>query len=295
MERTQPVYITNVPKEVFIEQYDNCDDKGEDWQDLELFWGVEKQRLQDIDARLKPLSSSLEEHFLSGNFLKEPEPEENLKNDLKTKTVKGEDIADIPTIYKAEGFKPRELIVIGTYVDKDIIPGFRYKVRKNLSDEYLFGGKAKYVEGVGLGYGKRITFESDTSRETNNFFWSDSRSQGYGFTFQAISDTDTFNILDTKTGNLIGRVLITNPALEDDHVLSTTIGELGYVEKEVAVKFSCIAILSDTANKQSLFVDDVKVRGKAIVVRESASSKAKITQIFLKDFIVDSCLLVPEE
>ncbi|KFM74707.1 hypothetical protein X975_11707, partial [Stegodyphus mimosarum] len=56
--------------------------------------------------------------------------------------VRGGDIGDIPTCYDLKGFKAGELIVKGTYVDPNIIPGFKYKVRKNLTDEYLFGGKA---------------------------------------------------------------------------------------------------------------------------------------------------------
>lgn len=183
----------------------------------------------------------------------------------------------------------------GTYVDKDIIPGFRYKVRKNLSEEYLFGGEAKHLESIGTGYGKRITFEGETLNENENYFWSDSSVNGYGFTFQAISNEDVLNILDTKTGRLSGRILINNPSLKTDVILSTSIGERGYVEKEVEVYFSCDVILNDITNHQNLFVENTAVRGKAIVVRENLSSKAKIQQIFLNDFILDSCLLVPEE
>lgn len=183
----------------------------------------------------------------------------------------------------------------GTYADKDIIPGFMYKVRKNMTDDYLFEGKAKYLESIGLGYGKRITFEGDTLNENENFFWSDSRIHGYGFLLQTIRNEDTFHILDTKTGQKVGRVLINNPALKDDEVITTTVGEKGYIEKEVNVQFTCDVILIDYSNNQNIFIEDVSVQGKAIVVRENMFSKAKINQIFLNDFVLDACLLVPED
>lgn len=146
-----------------------------------------------------------------------------------------------------------------------------------------------------MGYGKRLTFQGDSLNENTNYFWSDSAVNGYGFTFQAIGHENAFNIFDTKTGQVIGRVLINNPSIVDDAVLSTAVGERGYIEKEVKVQFSCDVILYDDTNNQNMFVEDVSVLGKAVVVRESLASKAKVNQIFLEDFVVDSCLLLPED
>lgn len=293
--RSQPMLISNGVNETFNDQCCYDDNCGE-WQDLEQFWGDEKQRLQDLDGQAKQLSSSLEEHLLHDDFLKEPGKESSLDDErYNGKIVKGEDVSDIPTTYIAKGFKSHELIVIGTYVHNDIIPGFLYKVRKNLTDEYLFEGSAKYLESIGLGYGKRLTFEGETLNENENYFWSDSSVHGYGFTFQAVRNEDIFSIFDTKTGQVIGRVIINDPSLTEDTVLATTVGELGYVEKEVEVHFSCDVILNDRTNGQNLFVQNIPVRGKAIVIRESSFSKAKANQIFLDEFIIDSCLLVPEE
>lgn len=167
-------------------------------------------------------------------------------------------------------------------------------MRKNFTNEYLFDGEAKYLESIGLGYGKRITFEGETLNENNNYFWSDSHAHGYGFILETISHEDIYNIFDTKTGEVIGRVLINDTSLTDDVTTSTTVGELGYVEKEVQVHFNCDVMLNDPTNDQNLFIEGVPVKGKAIVVRENLYSKAKINQIFLEDFIRDSSLLIPE-
>jgi hypothetical protein len=312
--RSQPVFISNGVNEIFTEC--SFDDNCGEWQDLEQFWGEEKHRLQDVDVQVKQLSSSLEEHLLHDNFLNEPELKNNLVewtnlgrflDEFETKTIRGNDVTDVLTAYVSKGYKPRELIsigrgfrpyeliAIGTYVDKDIIPGFRYKVRKNLTEEYLFGGEARHLESVGLGYGKRITFEGDTLNGNENYFWSDSAVDGYGFTFQSVSNKDNFNIVETNTNQMMGRIIVNNPSLKEDTVLSTVTGERGYIEKEIEVQFSCDVILSDKANRQNLFVDDVPVRGKATVARESSNSKAKINQIVPDEFLLESCIFVAEE
>lgn len=69
--RTEPVLIEDVLNEIYIDECSFDDNFGE-WQDLEQFWGEEKQRLKDIDVQVAQLSSSLEKHLLHDNFLDEP-------------------------------------------------------------------------------------------------------------------------------------------------------------------------------------------------------------------------------
>ena len=69
--RSEPVLIENGLNEIYIDQCSFDDNCGE-WQDLEQFWGEEKQRLKDFDVQVVQLSSSLEEHLLYDNFLDEP-------------------------------------------------------------------------------------------------------------------------------------------------------------------------------------------------------------------------------
>lgn len=294
---SEPICIAHAATESYTEQCSLDDTTGE-WQDLEQYWGEEKHRLQDFDGQIKPLSSSLEDHLLHDDFLNEPttKHEEELYTKSEcTKIVKGEDTKDIPTTYVAAGFKPQELVAIGTYVDKSIIQGFRYKVRKNLSTEYVFGAKALHLENIGQGYGKRLTFEGETLNENNNYFWSDSHLNGYGFTLQVLGENEVFNIINAKTNQEIGRIVVNNPSLSDDSEISTTVHEKGNVQKEVQIHFSCDVILKDSLTGQNIFIEDIDTRGTAVVTRNGIFTKAKVQAIAVYDFIYDNCYLVPEE
>ena len=104
-------------------------------------------------------------------------------------TIHGSKIGDIPTQYSVPLLKPYELPAVGTYVDKNIIPGFEYRVRLNGTNEYLFDGEALCLQSIGQGYGKRLTFESDDLLENPNFVWSDSNHEdGFGFSIQVIKE-----------------------------------------------------------------------------------------------------------
>lgn len=73
------------------------------------------------------------------------------------------------------------LLSTGTYVDPRILPGFKYIVRRLDSVTPLFDGRALKLVSVGVGYGKRISFEPDEGclNDPRNYFWSDSASQGF--------------------------------------------------------------------------------------------------------------------
>ncbi len=78
------MYISNVVNEIFTEQQEKPE--VEEWQDLEFFWGLEKQRIQE---GAKTLSSSLEELFSQENFLEEPQTED----DFKVRHIQGRSVA----------------------------------------------------------------------------------------------------------------------------------------------------------------------------------------------------------
>ncbi|CAL1277062.1 unnamed protein product [Larinioides sclopetarius] len=295
---TEAMCISANVVDVFPEQC-SLEEGGGQWHKLEEFWGDEKQRLQDFDMQARPLSNSLEKHLLYDDYIMEPSPTEALKESYsKNETfqiVKGEDIKDIPTSYVIGGFETHELIAVGTYVDKNILPGFQYKVRKNLSEEYLFNGQARFLEAIGLGYGKRLTFQGDSLNENDNYFWSDSRLHGYGFTFQAIAPNTVFRILDTSCGQDIGRIIVNNPAISPDIEIGTVIENGGRIEKRVEVHFSCDVVFSNNCTQQTVLVEDVSVKGEATVIRDGASTKARVAKIVLQDFIQDNCYMLPEE
>ncbi|KAG8196787.1 hypothetical protein JTE90_014519 [Oedothorax gibbosus] len=283
MPHSEPVCITSAAKnEFFLEQQCSIEEQ-EEFHELEQFWDEEKQRLSDVDGQ-KPIANSWEERFLKDDVLSEPSPTKKSKGEVIT--VKGETAKDIPTSYVISGFEPHELIAIGTYVDKTITPGFRYKVRKNLTEDYLFDGQALHLENVGLGYGKRITFQGSSLNENENYFWSDSRIHGFGFTLQTLTTQEAFEI----TGQP-GRLVIRNPALSPDTELNTVVKDNGRVEKLIRVNFSCDVVMK----RGNIFMEDVEVQGLALVVRNGSSAMAKIEKIVLEKFLDEGCCLLPEE
>lgn len=89
---------------------------------------------------------------------------------------------------------------IGTYIDPRIIPGFYYRVRPAAGKRRpLFNGKILKLVSTGMGYGKRITFASESLNHPENYFWSDSHPDGLGFEPSAVRAGMKFEIL---AGNL---------------------------------------------------------------------------------------------
>ena len=77
------------------------------------------------------------------------------------------------------------LTLSGTFVDSKIVPGFYYRVRRvagggaSGDDDLLFEGEPRRLVNVGIGYGKRITFRGDDSRDNSDFyFYSDTEIEG---------------------------------------------------------------------------------------------------------------------
>ena len=68
-------------------------------------------------------------------------------------------------------------------MDPRIIPGFRYKVRpaENNNNNYIFNGQPLELISIGMGYGKKLTFECQQNQlnEPENYFWSDSLAEGF--------------------------------------------------------------------------------------------------------------------
>lgn len=97
--------------------------------------------------------------------------------------------------------------MIGVYIDKRVIPGFKYRVRPlpgigedSMRNECLFDGRALTLKSIGRGYARRFTFEADkNSLNTNkNYFWSDNRQEGYAFELEVISENDKFTLYDAN-------------------------------------------------------------------------------------------------
>lgn len=66
--------------------------------------------------------------------------------------------------------------------------------------EYLLPpqGRALRLVSVGMGYGKRITFASDKHNINDNYFWSDTHPEGYGFALRLVQEGDKFTLRDAN-------------------------------------------------------------------------------------------------
>jgi len=64
----------------------------------------------------------------------------------------------------------------------------------------MFNGRALQLLNIGRGYSRRLTFQADsyTLNNNNNYFWSDSRPEGFAFELEVVSTGDKFTLQDTN-------------------------------------------------------------------------------------------------
>ena len=168
-----------------------------------------------------------------------------------------------------------ELFRTGFEVDSRIAPGFRYLVRYIGQDEYLFDGRAKRLESIGLGYGRRLTFQGETLNNNENYFWSDSSPEGFAFNIEAVKEDDCFIVTDADS-QVVGNAVVEKayfPQIERD-----TIVEDNAVVKHVHVKFMCsIKSLSNDHTYINLNIKDFEfVEGTAELVKEKGAKEAYV-------------------
>lgn len=96
---------------------------------------------------------------------------------------------------------------MGVYIDKRVVPGFKYRVRplpqvgkSSTMHKCLFDEKALTLKSIGRGYARRFTFAADENRLNNNdnYFWSDNRPDGFAFELELISEGDKFTLFDSQ-------------------------------------------------------------------------------------------------
>lgn len=183
----------------------------------------------------------------------------------------------------------------GTYVDKRVVPGFRYRVRVNRTTRQLFDGRALVLESVGRGYGKRITFEAATGElnENDNFFYSDTIGQGYGFSPVAVEQGDRFRIRDAASEESCGDLVVTD-LLRDQTEISTELQDNGSIEKRLRVHF--YAKFQSVSNKlldKQLVWNRVKISAVAILIKPRRASRAHLERLVLEDCALSGYELVP--
>lgn len=113
------------------------------------------------------------------------------------------EIGDLPAQYKICSVETYQYPVNGVYIDKRIIPGFKYRVRPlpSLAEptkkhQCLFDNKALTLQSIGRGFARRFTFESEGNLSNDNYFYSDNRPEGYAFELEVVSENDKFTIFD---------------------------------------------------------------------------------------------------
>ncbi|XP_018008321.1 uncharacterized protein LOC108666024 [Hyalella azteca] len=177
---------------------------------------------------------------------------------------------DIPASFIVTGLLPHELPVIGTFVHPNIIVGAKYKVRNLESGKYLFDGRAMTLQSIGRGYGKRITFASESHIHNDNYFYSDTNCGGFGFTIEALSVGDHFRIVDTNTAEDVGVAEVFRTDVPQRPLASSSPG-LGRVHVEVTcnvtrmgetctMRVSGTAIIEKHRSGMSVSVSDVTMR-----------------------------------
>lgn len=120
-------------------------------------------------------------------------------------TLDASEVGDLPARYTVCALRSHQFPVVGVYIDKRVIPGFKYRVRPlpsigedSTKHECLFDGRALTLKSIGRGYARRFTFEADKNRlnDNENYFWSDNRQEGYAFELEVISENDKFTLYD---------------------------------------------------------------------------------------------------
>ena len=207
------------------------------------------------------------------NIVEEAIPE------VRTIRVCGADISDFPTEYTIPALKPHEIPVVGTYVDKKIVPGFAYRVRWNGTNDYLFDGVALVLESIGKGYGKRLTFHSQDI-ENDNYFWSDSnREEGFAFSIQVVFEGDKFDVVDRK-GRVVGETEVTavggEQEIDEVSVREGKTSVVVSVEMECTLKFSTQDHVPENLRGQTV---DVVTSGLALTEKTKKSWKGQTVEI----------------
>ena len=163
----------------------------------------------------------------------------------------------------------------GFEIDSRIAPGFRYNVRYIGTNEYLFNGEARRLNTIGLGYGRRMTFQGDSLNFNDCFFWSDSIPNGYALNIQALREGDVFIVTDAEQ-QTVGSVEVQK--VDFPQIENNTFIEGNAVVKNVKVRFACfLKMFNHHQNLMNVNTQDFEVvEGTALLVKEKGSKEAVV-------------------
>ena len=134
----------------------------------------------------------------------------------------------------------------------------------------MFGGRALTLQSIGMGYGKRITMEGDNLNVNDNYFYSDTHPNGYGFSLQALCPGDKFTVFNEDqhavASATIGKV-------RSQKELSCVTTESGDVEKTVWVVFRCDLRYSGDGSFMSLLATQSSELQAILVITKPKRSR----------------------
>jgi hypothetical protein len=186
-------------------------------------------------------------------------------------TVCGTSVSDVPASYSISGLRKNEIPVIGTYVDSRVLPGFHYIVRPAHATKPLFNGESVKLRTIGRGYGKRFTFESASKNGNDQYFWSDSYVEGFGFAPHEVFPGMFFKIFAGED-ELIGTALV-KKADKPQEEIETVVLPNGGVLKRLRVEIICHLEVGTGVTRAC------RVSGTAVVIRISETGCAKVVRI----------------
>ncbi|XP_075978103.1 uncharacterized protein LOC142977871 isoform X2 [Anticarsia gemmatalis] len=187
-------------------------------------------------------------------------------------------LGDVPAVYRVPAPAPHQMPVIGVYIDPRVRTGFRYKVRPmqaldapplSVKPRYLFGGKALTLQSIGRGFARRLTFEPLDSKlnDNDNYFWTDSRQEGFVFEIEAVSVGDKFTIYDAN--HEPQGVLEVVQQQKSQVELEQKIHDDGSIDKKVKINTLCKVEWYENDGATKL----VPVTGLAIVKKGRGNAK----------------------
>ncbi|XP_077298327.1 uncharacterized protein LOC143919727 isoform X2 [Arctopsyche grandis] len=242
---------------------------------------VRKGRRQASASVVKVVNVSL--GGVKTNQLKGFELKPGIQSSSRRTTIIGEEVGDVPTKYTIVGLEPFELPIIGTYVDSRIISGFHYRVRLVGQKRRLFQGRSLLLTSVGMGYGKRLTFEPDCLNCPENYFWSDSHPDGVGLEPRAIHTGMKFEVM--ANGEHLGEASVFRadlPQSEERTCVTKLTGRSRFiVDKHIQVDVTCHMKLATTGGG---LVDSevhlMRVSGVALLRKRPEDSKARLIKVY---------------
>lgn len=181
-------------------------------------------------------------------------------------------LEDFPAEYIINPLEDHQFPVMGVYIDKRVIPGFKYLVKPIKTTKYLFQGVPLSLLSIGRGYARRLTFETNKQhRNQPTYFYSDNHLEGYAFELQVIADGDKFTIYDAN-GEPHGELEIIKADREQVEI--NLAQENDQIVRKVRVKFSANVEFYDSGMTHHTVLD-----GTAVCVKHKNEIFAKTVKI----------------